>query len=362
MDPSIPKTDKEVAGYKYNSKSQPIGRGSYGNVYLGYGPDGEQVAIKVISRKTISRDEHVTTMIHREVELLRTLKSRYIAEFKAVSKSKENLYLVTKYCPGGDLSVVLSKSKVLPVERALTVVKQVTQAFLDIEKLELQDAKKNPVLFIHRDIKPENILFSEEGEVRLIDFGFSRTVDDELKGKGLQLTCCGSANYSSPQIIMGTDYNFKCDIFSLGAVMYEMIFGKQFWDGKKEKEYLDKVKTEAYSFDVSIPTEVEDLLKKMLKFEENDRIDWPGIMEHPAIKKYAGDSKGSTEEKSQPLEETKSASNDIKSQETQSTEKIISEKPSTGVNEKTLQEKQQTGETNIQSTSEDPKVEGVSKV
>ncbi len=86
-----------------------------------------------------------------------------------------------------------------------------------LEALDYLHTRNPPIL--HRDIKPENILFSTEG-LKLADFGWSNTQDF------LRNTYCGTPDYLSPEMILGSGHNEKLDIWSLGILMYEMLHGK----------------------------------------------------------------------------------------------------------------------------------------
>jgi serine/threonine protein kinase len=92
---------------------------------------------------------------------------------------------------------------------------------------------------IHRDLKPANILISN-GLFKICDFGFSKVIKDPSVANK---TCVGSPIYMAPQILDKKDYSAKCDIWSLGIIMYELIHGTVPWTAKSERELLSKIKT-----------------------------------------------------------------------------------------------------------------------
>ena len=76
---------------------------------------------------------------------------------------------------------------------------------------------------IYRDLKPENILLDADGHIRLIDFGFAKIMDDITKDR--TKTNCGTPGYAAPEILMGIEYNYKVDIWSIGILICEMVGG-----------------------------------------------------------------------------------------------------------------------------------------
>lgn len=91
---------------------------------------------------------------------------------------------------------------------------------------------------IHRDIKPANILL-HKGVAKITDFGFARVIDTGMNGNAIQyildpayFSRVGSPLYMAPQILEGLPFSSKCDIWSLGIMFFEMLYGKPPWDGE----------------------------------------------------------------------------------------------------------------------------------
>lgn len=136
--------------------------------------------------------------------------------------------------------------------------------------------------YIHRDIKPENTLV-KGGTYKVADFGFSCKAD---------MTCikkldmiCGTPLYMSPQLLAEQAYTAKCDIWSLGILLYEIIFGYGPWICRNLQAYKDNVmrKPLAFPFNGKIGENTKDFIKKCLVVDEEKRISWKDIFSHPLI-------------------------------------------------------------------------------
>lgn len=97
---------------------------------------------------------------------------------------------------------------------------------------------------VHRDIKPENIMIGNDGELKLIDFGLAK----QSKTKAAHMnTIAGTPHYMAPEVLDG-DYNYKCDIWSLGVLMYVLLSGYLPFYGDNRKEVFQKILAGKFSF------------------------------------------------------------------------------------------------------------------
>ena len=134
---------------------------------------------------------------------------------------------------------------------------------------------------MHRDIKPENILL-HEGVFKIADFGFGRLVDnpDEISKK----TLLGTVIYTAPQILERQPYSAKCDIWSLGVLLHEMMYFKKPFEAKSQLELQKLVTKKLQLPENPVRSEIlKQLVLKMLQVEEKDRIDWPDLFTHELI-------------------------------------------------------------------------------
>ncbi|CAD8061631.1 unnamed protein product [Paramecium sonneborni] len=203
--------EKVIGEYAYlQSDEYKVGSGQFGHVFKGYHQISKQiVAIKQINKKQVK--SFFEQMLRNEIEILKQLNHQYILKMYAHYETINNFYIVLEYCET-DILQILKKQDQIPEDQVIVYILQVAEALLYLQQKQI----------IHRDIKPSNILI-HNGEVRLADFGFA-IQQDQLKFEDRKLQV-GSPLYMSPETLLKQDYNHKTDIWSLGVLYFEMIFG-----------------------------------------------------------------------------------------------------------------------------------------
>ena len=149
-----------------------------------------------------------------------------------VKKSSENLYLIVEHCNNGNLERFIKKNNGrLSEYQTLSIIKDIVSGFKSIYKSNI----------VHRDLKPANILIND-GIYKISDFGFSKVIESQLSMEDPILTSyVGSPYYMSPQILSRDQtYSSKADIWSLGVMFYEMLYGKAPWNGKSPFDLIEK--------------------------------------------------------------------------------------------------------------------------
>lgn len=121
-------------------------------------------------------------------------------------------------------------------------------------------------------------------QIKVIDFGTSQKFDPSKKMNQI----FGTAYYIAPEVLKG-EYNEKCDLWSLGVILYILLSGKPPFDGNDDKEIVNSVRMGTYSITGSewknISNDAKDLIKKMLTYDANNRITAEAAINHPWIKK-----------------------------------------------------------------------------
>ncbi len=206
-----------LGAYKVSSK---IGEGGMATVYKGVQVSLDRpVAIKVLSH-AMATDEELLERFQRESRIIARLTHPNIIHVIDRGITRDGRpYFVMEYVDGTDLAHLI-RSGGLDQNRKLDVVLQVCKA--------LAYAHKNGV--IHRDIKPANILIDRDGNARVLDFGIAQFLDDTRDGTDRTETgaVMGTYAYMSPeQRLSAHQVTAASDLYSLGAVMYELFSGRR---------------------------------------------------------------------------------------------------------------------------------------
>jgi len=188
-----------------------VGEGSFGKALLARrNADRRLVIIKQISISKMPAKEMARTEL--EATLLSRLNHPNIVSFIESFKTSSNLHIVMEYADGGDLETHIKnrRGKLLVENEVLHMFVQIALAIKHIHDRKI----------LHRDLKSQNIFLTRSGMVKLGDFGVSRVLERTVDFAATQV---GTPYYMPPEICNGSKYNSKCDIWSLGIVMYELM-------------------------------------------------------------------------------------------------------------------------------------------
>ncbi|KRX07671.1 Protein kinase-like domain [Pseudocohnilembus persalinus] len=252
---------------------------------------------KVIDKNQINlKDPFLAESLKKEIKIMESLKSPHIVKMYDVFGTQNNIYLMLEYCNGGDLRHLLKKNNGrLQEDVAINILAQLMDG--------LKELVDNG--YIHRDIKPENSLI-HDGKYMVADFGFATKVD--IRGRQLMREYVGSPLYMSPQILQQQGYSAKSDIWSIGMMFYEMLFGKHPWNCRDIHSLLKGIKNTPlrFPYDKPISANTKDFIKQCLQVDESQRIGWDQIFKHPLIQNHLSKSnnfKNSNNSKEQPQQQ-----------------------------------------------------------
>ena len=199
-----------------------IARGGMAEVWEGHDILlARRVAVK-LPHAHLGRQEAFRRRFRREaVAAARLSHPNIVAIFDTGTDAEDN-FIVMERVDGPSLRQVIVPDRPLPVDRAVSIAGQVASA--------LEYAHRQGV--IHRDIKPANILIGPDGMVKVADFGIAKAaVGDDMTQTGMAL---GTARYLAPEQVEGGSPDRRCDIYSLGVVLYEMICGRPPFEADNE--------------------------------------------------------------------------------------------------------------------------------
>ena len=243
-----------------------VGRGSTGTVYLSHDPFyGRDVAIKLY-HATVGDDaesRNARRMFMGEAKMVGKLQHPNIVPIFDAGEEDGRRYVVTEHVHGArTLSAYCRSGSLLPIDQVVSILYKCAKA--------LHYAHSRGV--VHRDIKPSNILLTQDGDVRIVDFGIALVADSDVSRlEGV----AGSPAYMSPEQVQGLELDARSDLYSLGAVMYEMLCGQRpFRAGALGKLLRQVVQSEAESLRSirpEIPEELEEVVKRALQKEPNNR-------------------------------------------------------------------------------------------
>ncbi|CAD8210364.1 unnamed protein product [Paramecium pentaurelia] len=256
--------------YSY-SGNEELGRGAFGRVYKGVdSKTNKSVAIKIMNLDGL-QDQQMIENFKQEMSIMKEFNHPNIVKLLDFQMDPQQNIVVFDYCEGGDLSKFLDKKGSMLDEQAATqILIQIFNGFREVI------AKG----YIHRDVKPANILI-QNGIFKLADFGFATKVAmNEILDQQV-----GTPLYMAPQLLENTPYTSKCDIWSLGIIAYEMIYGRQPWSCRDMKSYLKNIKCYPLRFpiDKAVSEQYKNFVRLCLKIDENQRIGWKDLFEHSLL-------------------------------------------------------------------------------
>jgi len=236
-----------------------LGRGAMGIVYEGRDPDiGRKVAIKTIRFDVINRkaeQEEAQKRFMREAQSAGNLSHPNIVTIYDVGQDKGLTYIAMEFIEGEDLENLIAEGRRLPLESTINLIEQIGEA--------LDFAHRHGI--IHRDIKPGNVLIDKEGRPRLLDFGIARVSNSTMTQAN---TVMGTPYYMAPEQIAGRAVDHRADIFSLGAILYEILTLAKPFPGENMTTVIYRILNEdppeTRSFDRTLPAGLDYVVKKAL--------------------------------------------------------------------------------------------------
>jgi serine/threonine protein kinase len=263
--------DFKLSDFIPSKSSNSLGKGAYGEVQLMQHLSSRALfAIKTIKKTNFQRSSSLK-MMYREISVQKKLVHPNIIRLHSHIEDLDNLYLILEYAERGNLFFYIRKKKKLSEEEAFPFFVQVCIALVYLHERNI----------IHRDLKPENILLTSSLTAKLCDFGWC------AEGTGERSTYCGTLDYMAPEILRGTSYSNKVDVWAMGVLLYEMVHGRPPFHAKSDAEKTRLIKMGQFSFAEEVSAEMKGLVRMLLQELPERRPSILTVLKHPWVERFA---------------------------------------------------------------------------
>uniref|UniRef100_A0A8C7GUC3 Serine/threonine-protein kinase ULK3 n=1 Tax=Oncorhynchus kisutch TaxID=8019 RepID=A0A8C7GUC3_ONCKI len=251
--------------------TERLGSGTYATVYKAYrkGDNREVVAVKVVGKKTLNKVSMENLLT--EIEILKTVRHPHIVQLKDFQWDSENIYLILEWCSGGDLSRFIHSRRLLPERVARLFLQQIACALQFLHNHNIS----------HLDLKPQNILLN--GSVlKLADFGFASYMSPWDEQSALR----GSPLYMAPEMVCRRQYDSRVDLWSVGVILYETLFGRAPFASRSYAELEEKIRSDKpieLPAGARVSRNCRDLLLRLLDRDPDTRLTFTQFFSHPWV-------------------------------------------------------------------------------
>jgi eukaryotic-like serine/threonine-protein kinase len=262
---------KQVAQYQVD---RLLGSGGMGEVYLATDKMGRKVALKVLAPRLIRQRQHVTRFLH-EARAVLALNHPNIVTVHDIGEADGIYYIASELIEGETLRAMLTRGG-LQLGQILEIAIQICTAL----------AAAHDKGVVHRDMKPENVMLRADGYVKVLDFGIAK-LTQEFRGSGLTPSTIGAeletaegmvigtVAYMSPDQARGAPVDARTDVWSCGALLYEMLSGQLPFAGGSAAEVLARVlehePAPLASLVRGLPAELQRIVSRALMKDPKDR-------------------------------------------------------------------------------------------
>ncbi len=237
---------------------EKLGEGGMGIVYLAEDTKlRRQVAIKFLPPQ-ISANEEERKRFEIEARAAASLNHSNISTIYSIEETDTQLFIVMEYIDGVEVKEkIAAYDKGLPLDETINIATQVSEG--------LEAAHKKGI--VHRDIKSQNIMITDDGKVKIMDFGLAKMKgDSQLTKYG---TTVGTTAYMSPEQAKGDNIDHRTDLWSLGIVLYEMLTAQMPFKGEYDQAVIYSVLNESpepvNKFKDDVPTDLLDIINRLLQ-------------------------------------------------------------------------------------------------
>ena len=221
-------TGRQIGRYEL---LEPIGRGGMSEVFRARDTVlGRFVAVKMIATDLAMGDE-TRERFFREAKSAGQLAHRNIITIFDFGEDNGRAYIVMELLEGESLTKLMAREPDMPIERRIDIMMRVCEGLAYAHAHEI----------VHRDVKPGNLFVTTDGQLKILDFGVARIAQSTLTAGGILV---GTPDYMSPEQVEGRPVDQRSDVFSSGAVFYQLLSGRKPFEARRLPELLQKVASE----------------------------------------------------------------------------------------------------------------------
>jgi serine/threonine-protein kinase len=240
-----------------------VGTGGMGIVYKVRDLDAREVIALKILKPEAASNEAMQENLRREVFLARKVTHKNVCRIHEFNRSKGTAYISMEFIEGESLLRRLRRVCSLPLDDAVRIVRQICGG--------LREAHLQGI--VHRDLKPANIMLDAAGNVKIMDFGIARLAQENAQHTG---TIAGTPSYMAPEQVQLQPVGPRTDIYSIGLLLYEMVVGKQAFEGENSiviaLKQLNESPRRPREIVPTLPARVEDVILKCLEKDPAKRF------------------------------------------------------------------------------------------
>ena len=248
---------KTIHHYKIREK---LGSGGMGTVYKAIDTKLDRpVALKFLAPH-LSRDENEKKRFIHEAKAISALDHPNICSIFEINETDDGQMYIAMACyQGKSLQDIINEKEQLPLDRVIDISLQIAEGLSATHSKDI----------IHRDIKPANVLLTEEGNVKIVDFGLAKLAGRTMLTK--KGTTMGTTAYMSPEQLKGAEVDTRTDVWAFGVMLYEILTGELPFKGEYDQAIIYSILNEEPQLDEDINPTIKKIIIKSLKKNPEER-------------------------------------------------------------------------------------------
>ncbi|ANB11240.1 polo kinase CDC5 [Sugiyamaella lignohabitans] len=228
-------------------------------------------AAKTVAKASLKSSKTKEKLL-AEIKIHKSMHHPNIVQFVDCFEDDDNVYILLEICENQSLMEMLRARSRLTEEETKYYIVQILGAVRYMHKRRV----------LHRDLKLGNIFIGDNMDVKIGDFGLATVLASDSDRRR---TICGTPNYIAPEVLFGkkVGHSYEADIWSVGIILYTMLFGKPPFQTKEIEDIYDRIANLSYSFPekVKVSEDAKDLIRKLLVTDPVERLSIEKVLEHP---------------------------------------------------------------------------------